>query len=266
MPYELIFILQEDGTIRPLPLRLFSDLAHGIKGLPEYAGRAVRAIDFWIDNLPNGCSTIQKVGTGHYFKFDRDGRMLVGDGDVDTSGEPWGPNDEDLEIIRGSLQPTPNRILSMPRLGHTLQGSDAAFSIVSTKGEPNLASSPSVGIFWGARGLESAWWVIINEKSTLDDSESYGDFLTYAHGHYEIWDQIKEMDTFQLIQAGLPLTVSYNEYEEPPRGRIVFHKPDQRFIVYADARLHVSIAETAITRAFGLVNCRYEFKYDEHYK
>jgi hypothetical protein len=264
MPCELIFCLQEDGTIRPLPLRLFCDLANGRKALPEYAGHAVRAIDLLVENHPNG-RKIQKVGIGHYLKFDGGGRMLVYDGDVDTTGDPWDVTGEELAAINESIQPTSSRVLSA-RLGDSLQGSDAAFSIVSTAGEPNPASSPSVGIFWGAQDLACAWWVIINEKSTLDASEVYGDFLTYARGHYEIWDRIKQMDTVQLIKAGLPLAVSYKEYEEPPRGRVVFRQPDQRFIIYADARMHEPIAKTAIVKAFALGNCRYEFARDEHYR
>jgi hypothetical protein len=33
---EMIFVIQDDGTVRPLPLRLYADLAHGSKGHPEY--------------------------------------------------------------------------------------------------------------------------------------------------------------------------------------------------------------------------------------
>ncbi len=36
MSNEMIFILEEDGTIRPMSLPLFADLAHGRKGLTPF--------------------------------------------------------------------------------------------------------------------------------------------------------------------------------------------------------------------------------------
>jgi hypothetical protein len=37
--------------------------------------------------------------------------------------------------------------------------------------------------------------------------------------------------------AGLDLLIAVDEYEEWPRGRIVYSLPDDRFVLYADAQI-----------------------------
>ena len=51
---------------------------------------------------------------------------------------------------------------------------------------PNITGStvaPSVGIFWRVAG------VLVVDRSTLDEAETYGDCITHAAGHYERWQE-----------------------------------------------------------------------------
>lgn len=77
---------------------------------------------------------------------------------------------------------------------------------------------PMVGIFWlvGER--------LIIDASSLCEAESYGDCLTHRNSHIDYW-------TGQQRLGVVPRDV---EYEEPPRGRVVFNRKTKRFALYAD--------------------------------
>lgn len=75
-----------------------------------------------------------------------------------------------------------------------------------------------VGIFWLVEGR------LIIDSTPLSEAEPYGDCLTHCNGHIDYW-------TEQQLLGELPLGV---EYEEHPRGRVVFNSKTQRFSLYAD--------------------------------
>jgi len=77
---------------------------------------------------------------------------------------------------------------------------------------------PKVGIFWliGER--------LILDASFLSETEAYGDCLTHRNSHIDYW-------TEQQRLGGVPKEM---EYEEAPRGRVVFNKKTERFMLYAD--------------------------------
>jgi hypothetical protein len=260
---EMIFVIQDDRTVRPLPLRLWADLAHGRKGLPEYTLSAVRVVDVWVDSGPDRAQIIQKVGAGYHLNFGPDGQLRVGDAGVDTSGAPWIPTEFELEAIRASIHGKAQDGVVPPNLGATQRGCDDTFSIVSTCGDSNPAIAPSVGIFWEARELDSGWWVLINEKCNLEEAKVDGNFLTYPHGHSEIWERIKAVSPTQIMKTVLPITITYDDYAEAPRGKVVFNNPDQQFIIYADPKMHGPVVRKAIAKAFCLPNCKYVSKLDE---
>ena len=59
--------------------------------------------------------------------------------------------------------------------------------------------------------------------------------LTCPHGHYEVWEQWQE--TARSDRSGLDSLIATDEYEEWPRGRIVYSSPHDRFVLYADAQI-----------------------------
>ena len=77
---------------------------------------------------------------------------------------------------------------------------------------------PMVGIFWLLNGR------LILDASPLSEAEPYGDCLTHRKSHINFWGE-------QQRAGALPREI---EYEEPPRGRVVFNQTSQRFALYAD--------------------------------
>src|ERR1039458_6900246 len=77
---------------------------------------------------------------------------------------------------------------------------------------------PRVGIFW-----------LIDERIVIDTTpvskaEAYSRASTHPTSHIDYWTRLQRT-------GAVPPEV---EYEEPPRGRVVFDKREQRFTLYAD--------------------------------
>ena len=75
---------------------------------------------------------------------------------------------------------------------------------------------------------------LLSTGCSLEAAEPYGDFLTFAGGHYEVWEgwrNIKDHD------PAVRTVVRTFEYEDWPRGRIVFDQMKKLFILYADRKL-----------------------------
>ena len=121
-------------------------------------------------------------------------------------------------------------------------------------------SDPSVGIFWRVGG------VLVTDRSTLAEAEPYGDCLTHAAGHYERWEQWRKLGATRLAALGLPAQIASTEYDEWPRGRIVYEKPARRFVLYADRRLQTPDVIAAVRSAFGLDNSEAIVRSDAHYR
>jgi hypothetical protein len=64
-------------------------------------------------------------------------------------------------------------------------------------------------------------------------AEGCGDFITCPHGHYEVWEGWRARRPADRIAVA----VGDAEYEEWPRGRVVFNSVKGQFIVYADKRI-----------------------------
>jgi len=61
-----------------------------------------------------------------------------------------------------------------------------------------------------------------------------GDCLTYGPGHYKTWDHWRRDRT---VEPALQAIVQSYKYEDWPRGRIVFDRARDLFILYADRKL-----------------------------
>jgi hypothetical protein len=119
---------------------------------------------------------------------------------------------------------------------------------------------PSLGIFWRVDG------VLVIDRSTLDEAEPYGDCLTHAEGHYERWENWRGFGTERLRAIGFPDSLASTEYDEWPRGRIVYESAKKRFILYADRRWQEPNVIDALKRAFGLVEAEVMVMSDFHYR
>jgi hypothetical protein len=77
---------------------------------------------------------------------------------------------------------------------------------------------PKVGIFWLFNGQ------LIFDTSLLSDGEDDGEFIDHPTGHTDYWEELQRLGV-------VPRDV---DYEEPPRGRVLFKKKSGRFALYAD--------------------------------
>ena len=136
-----------------------------------------------------------------------------------------------------------------------------AYESVAVK--PNnsaVAAAASVGIFWRVAG------VLLVDRSTLDEAETYGDCITHAAGHYERWEEWRALGGARLVSMGYPERIVLTEYDDWPHGRIVYETLARRFVIYADRRLQAPDTINAITVALGLGGAEVIVKSDLHYR
>jgi hypothetical protein len=75
--------------------------------------------------------------------------------------------------------------------------------------------APHLGIFWVAQTPDGEARLL----AAGDQAEPYGDCLTYGPGHYETWAHWRRN---RSVEPALRALVRSYEYEDWPRGRIVF--------------------------------------------
>ena len=122
-----------------------------------------------------------------------------------------------------------------------------------------VLTPPAVGIFWRVDD------VLVIDHSSVNDAEPYGDCITPAAGHYERWLEWQTLGAARLKAVGYPLLIIASEYDDWPRGRIVYETPARRFVLYADKRLQTSTILTTIKAAFGPNDASVVVMSDQHY-
>jgi hypothetical protein len=124
------------------------------------------------------------------------------------------------------------------------------------------AEGPSVGIFWMVEtGLGEAR--LLTAGCLLEAAEPYGDCLTFADGHYDVWARWRKARGDDRAVQGL---VRSYEYEDWPRGRIVFDQTKGRFILYADRKLLLPETLALIRKRFSIAAEDSVVETDYHYQ
>ena len=59
----------------------------------------------------------------------------------------------------------------------------------------------------------------------ISQADNYGDFLVYDESHFDVWERLSD----QVLINGM--RVDYDYY---PRGRVVYRKTDNTFVIYYD--------------------------------
>jgi hypothetical protein len=77
---------------------------------------------------------------------------------------------------------------------------------------------PRVGIFWLLNGT------LLIDGTLLSAAEEYGDFKTHPGSHISVWEQFRQNGTAPPEM----------EYEEAPRGRVMYNTRTRRFTLFAD--------------------------------
>jgi hypothetical protein len=124
------------------------------------------------------------------------------------------------------------------------------------------AETPQLGIFWLVQ-TSSGETRLLAAGCPLDQAEPYGDCLTYGPGHYETWAQWRHDRT---VDPALRALVRSHEYEDWPRGRIVFDRSRDLFIIYAGRKLMTTATIARLKTQFLLPTERIEIQSDFHYQ
>lgn len=127
------------------------------------------------------------------------------------------------------------------------------------------AVMPSVGLVWGVPNPDGSYLLLFDTKE-LTRAETYGDCLTDARGHVEIWDAWQRLSSRELKAIGVPLLVKAHPYDHWPRGRVVYQNSETRFVILADRRLQRSAIIKQIKKAFCLEHVRCIVESDAHYR
>ena len=110
---------------------------------------------------------------------------------------------------------------------------------------------PCVGIFWLVNGK------LISDVTPISHAETYGDCLGHAKGHLDFWSELQRSG---FISSDM-------EYEDAPRGRIVFNAGTGQYILYADMCIRKrSNVVRKILHDFALPENGTVLSGDEHYR
>jgi len=116
--------------------------------------------------------------------------------------------------------------------------------------EQVVDSTSHVGIFWFFKGE------IIQYSTPYTEGDDYGDFVNGKSGHYKYWPTVQRL---------MPKTAMY-EYDQVPRGRVVYSKRNESFYVYSSEKFIKNPKQKAIVQLkFKLPPDKTIFKTDEHY-
>jgi hypothetical protein len=80
------------------------------------------------------------------------------------------------------------------------------------------AAEPHVGIFWLVDGK------LLIDSTALGKAEAYGEFKIHSGDHISVWAELQQNGT----------APSDMEYEEAPRGRVMYNTRTRRFTFLAD--------------------------------
>ncbi|MFM1920899.1 MAG: hypothetical protein RLZZ303_2533 [Candidatus Hydrogenedentota bacterium] len=107
-----------------------------------------------------------------------------------------------------------------------------------------------VGIFWVYKER------ILSNYVPWSEGERYGEFVNGLSDHCTYW---------ATLQRQLPELRRF-EYEQVPRGRVVYRTTDDTFLLYGSERFaRDEIQQRRVMEDFQLVGKRVIVKPDEHY-
>ena len=128
---------------------------------------------------------------------------------------------------------------------------------------PEREDTPHIGIFWRVQASDGDATLLV-DCVPMAKGEPYGEFLNHG-SHYDYWIKLASMSAGELSERIMPDVARWTEYEEWPRGRIVYHCPTNRFILYADRKLQTPKIIQEIIQQFSLPADRTDVRGDAHY-
>ena len=122
----------------------------------------------------------------------------------------------------------------------------------------------TVGLFWAVEEPGSA--PLIAHAVSLAHAVPYGDMLTVETGHFEYWSELARRGVSALRRAGIPTAPVWSEYEEWPRGRVLYDRTTRRFVIRADRQLHQPAFVLLIADRFRIAAEDATILCDDHYR
>lgn len=108
-----------------------------------------------------------------------------------------------------------------------------------------------IGVFWIYKSK------VYLKSVNVQDVKAIDGFIDSDFAHYHVWDEISSQNKdFYLY-----------EYEDVPRGRIVYDVNNLQYIIYSNRDvINSDESKKAIIEAFKLEAYKVIFNYDAHYK
>jgi hypothetical protein len=108
--------------------------------------------------------------------------------------------------------------------------------------------------------------VIIALTVVLAQADPYGDMLTVGTGHLDHWTHLARRGARALREAGIPTVPIWSEYEEWPRGWVLYDTCTRHFIIRAYGQLHRPPFVPLIARCLCIIAGEAEILSDDHYR
>ena len=97
-------------------------------------------------------------------------------------------------------------------------------------------------------------------------ADIYGEMLTVDRGHAEIWKTLAALGMRGLAKRGLPSVLLAADYDEFPRGRVVYKPAAEEFTIWADPKLHRPGIVEALKGGFSIGGAAFRVERDDHYR
>jgi len=109
----------------------------------------------------------------------------------------------------------------------------------------------NIGIFWIYKNK------IYSKQINKNAIKAINGFKDTDFAHYQVWNEISSQNK----------DFYFYEYEDIPRGRVIYNIKNSQYIVYANNDIiNSDEAKALIINGFNLKSDNVLFKYDEHYQ
>jgi len=126
------------------------------------------------------------------------------------------------------------------------------------------AQTGLLGLFWVVEDRGKS--ALIAHAVSMEQAVPYGDMLTVETGHFEFWSGLARRGPRLLRVAGIPTAPLWSEYEEWPRGRVLYDRLARCFVIRADRQLHQPAFLRLITNYFHIAGAETRLLPDDHYR
>ena len=121
-----------------------------------------------------------------------------------------------------------------------------------------------VGLFWIVEDDGRA--VLIAHAVRLTEAVAYGDMLTVEMGHAEFWSDLAGRGGRSLSAAGISSVPIWSDYDEWPRGRVLYDGAARAFVIRADRQiLGSAFLRLIVDRFYAPIKETQVFS-DDHYR